>query len=138
MDDSVDGFIRKARAAREERLQAMQNAITNSLDDQDVIGVPPNVAELLQLYFTSYGDESLRSIALFCLGQWKKFHGETQSWALSEGRAEDACMIASDCRAIEDAMTMIAAIGSFSGDQQWREKVKADMQEMVSQEMEGK
>ena len=138
MDDSVDGFIRKARAAREERLQAMQNAINNSLDDQDVIGVPPNMAELLQLYFTSYGDEALRSIALFCLGQWKKFHGETQSWAISEGRAEDACIIASDCRAIEDAMTMIAPIGSFSGDQQWREKVKADMQEMVSQEMEGK
>jgi hypothetical protein len=138
MDDSVDGFILKARAAREERLQAMQNAITNSLDDQDVIGVPPNVAELLQLYFTNYGDESLRSIALFCLGQWKKFHGETQSWALSGGRTEDACMIASDCRAIEDAMTMIAAIGSFSGDQQWREKVKAAMQEKVSQEMEGK
>ena len=128
-----------SKADRERRLQEMQSVISDFfLDDQDLIGVPLIIATLLRHFCISYGDECFRSIALFCLGGWKDYHEKSKNLAISEGQVEDAWIIASDCRTIEDAMTIIAAIGSFSGDQQWREKVKTELQQTLSQEMEGK
>lgn len=130
--DSVDDFLRKARKAKEEDSEALNEWAKDFANDPSTVGVPLSFTEEIECLVAKYGDEALRQIAIFCLGKWHNVHASVvQQMVENEDMA--GCSAASmDAARIGTAIQILDGVGSFGGDDSWRVMLK----ETIVSEME--
>lgn len=132
--DSVNDFLRKARKAKEEETEALDEWAKDFANDPSTVGVPLSFIEEIECLIEKHGDETLRQIAIFCLGKWHNVHASVvQEMAKNEDIA--GCSAASmDAARIGTAIQILDGVGSFGGDDSWRVMLK----ETIVSEMEEK
>ena len=75
-------------------------------------------------WIEKHGDEALRQIALFCLGKWHSIHsGVIQEMIEMEDTAASIAA-AMDSARVSGAIQMLESVGSFGGDDSWRDMLK--------------
>lgn len=124
MFQSVEDFLRKAMGAKSGDRQIIEEEIGMQLDDPDLVGVPENLRASIEAGLEEYGDEALRQIALFCLEKWMGIHEEILEQHIALDSTEPAALTAADLATITSAVRLLASVGSFGGDEEWRTMLK--------------
>ena len=98
----------------------MHEWVQDFVNDPSMVGVPVEMADAIGQLMEKYGDEPLRQIALFALGKWYGVHvGVVQEMVVTEDFS--ASIAASmDAARINTAIQTLETVGSFGGDDDWR------------------
>jgi len=131
MFQSVGDFLRKATSAKNDDRQRISEEIAPTLEDPDVIGIPPELLQSIDELMVSHGDEAIRQTALFCLARWMQIHSEFLEQHQINESMDEALLTVADATRLRVAMEIIANIGSFGGDDSWR----AMLNETLTQEI---
>jgi len=121
---SVDDFLRKAMGAKSGDRQIIEEEIGTQLDDPDLVGIPQDMVAAIDEAVEKYGDEALRHITLFCLGKWMGIHQEVLDQHVELDSTHAAVLTASDLTTLSNAARLLASVGSFGGDEEWRAMLK--------------
>jgi hypothetical protein len=116
--------------------QIIEEEIGMQLDDPDVVGVPENMRASIEAALEEYGDEALRQIALFCLGKWMGIHEEILEQHVALDSTHPAVLTASDLTTLSNAGKLLASVGSFGGDEEWRAMLKEHTVQSILEECE--
>ena len=133
---SVDDFLRKAMGAKSGDRQIIEEEIGTQLDDPDLVGIPQGMVAAIDEAVEKYGDEALRHIALFCLGKWMGIHQEVLDQHIELDATHAAVLTASDLTTLSNAARLLASVGSFGGDEEWRAMLKELTVQSVLEECE--
>ena len=120
MFQSVGDFLRKAASAKSDDRQRISEEIAPTLEDPDVISIPPSLLRSIDKLMVSHGDEAIRQTALFCLARWMGIHSEWLEQHQLTETMDAALLTVADETRLCVAMEMISNIGSFGGDDSWR------------------
>ena len=120
MFQSVGDFLRKAASAKSDDRQRISEEIAPTLEDPDVISIPPSLLRSIDKLMVSHGDEAIRQTALFCLARWMGIHGEWLEQHQLTETMDAALLTVADATRLRMAMEIISNIGSFGGDDSWR------------------
>ena len=104
--------------------QIIEEEVGMQLDDPDLVGIPENMVDAIDDAVEKYGDEALRHIALFCLGKWMTIHQEVLEQHVELDSTHPAVLTASDLTTLSNAGRLLASVGSFGGDEEWRTMLK--------------
>lgn len=104
--------------------QIIEEEVGMQLDDPAVVGVPDNIRDSIDSSLEEYGDEALRQIALFCLGRWMGIHEEMLEQHVQLDSTHPAVLTSSDLATVANASKLLASVGSFGGDEEWRAMLK--------------
>lgn len=103
------------------------------LDDPHLVGVSPELAGLFEKCLETYGDEALRQIALFCLGKWFAIHTEVIEQFVATQEIPSIVSASMDAARISDAITLIETVGSFGGDDSWKQMLHRTIVDAVKE-----
>ena len=131
MFQSVGDFLRQATSAKNDDRQRISEEIAPTLEDPDVISIPPSLLQSIDQLMVSHGDEAIRQTALFCLARWMGIHGEWLEQHQLTETMDAALLTVADATRLRMAMEIISNIGSFGGDDSWR----AMLNETLTQEI---
>ena len=121
---SVDDFLRKATSAKKDERDVIDEEIGNMLGNPAVIGVPPELAMVLEDMLEKYGDECFRQVGMFCLGKWLSIHNKNiQAHIQTEGWQE-ALLTMNDVSKLSTALRIVEEVGSFGGSEEWTKMLK--------------
>lgn len=134
--DSVEAFLKAARAVKRNDQQDVLEKIAPMLDDEDTVAVPPSLLEPLEALLERYGDEVLRATAMFCLGRWLSIHQDILQQHLENEDVDAALWTMSDISKLSLLIKEAHGIGSFGGDDDWRKMVKRTVSEAVLKHLE--
>lgn len=134
--NSVNDFLKAARAAKAEDKSSIHDRLDAILDDASTFAVPPDMLEILEEYLKDYGDESLKAIAMFCLGKWIQLHQDMLQDHIAHGSMECALWTMNDLAKLSFILQGIADLGSFTGDDKWKEMIKATVGQAVMEHCE--
>jgi hypothetical protein len=134
--DSVEGFLQSVREAKSAKRQAVDDGLKDQLEDPDCIGVPSELARTVDGLIERYGDEALRSIALWAIGKWTVIHQRILEQRIITDDCSGAALTAGDLARLNTALRTIADVGSFGGDDHWRTMLKDDLGQAVLETME--
>jgi hypothetical protein len=134
--DSVNKFLRAVTAAKSSKRQAVDESLAEYLDDPDTIGVPVSLSRAVDELVEQYGDEALRSIALWSLGRWLQVHQRILQDRLITGDCSAAAWTSSDLTLIRTGLRVISEVGAFGGNEHWRAMLKEEIGQAVLEGME--
>jgi hypothetical protein len=134
--DSVDSFLKACHEAKSPRRQAIREGISDHLNDPDTIGIPAGLGITIEKLIEKYGDEVLRSVALWSLGKWAQLHCNLLQQRKFHGDAEAIALTAGDLSLIRHTIRTAAEVGSFGGDTHWREMLKDNLGQAVLEGLE--
>ena len=104
--------------------QIIEEEVGTQLDDPDLVGIPQDMVAAIDEAVEKYGDEALRHIALFCLSKWMAIHGEMLEQHIELDSTHPAVLTAGDLTTLANAGKLLASVGSFGGDEEWRAMLK--------------
>jgi hypothetical protein len=129
--NSPSSLIKAAQAAKNGHRETIDQEISPLLDDPHTFAVPPDLLATIEGLEENYGDEALKQLAMFCLGRWCAIHADIlQEHAASEDLPAAVHTMA-DITTIKNALQSISTVGSFGGDDDWREMIKATVGQAV-------
>jgi len=132
---SVEDFLRKTKEAKAKQRPAIEEHVRDYLDDPYMVGVSPDLADTITDLVETHGDEALRQIALFCLGKWFEVHtGVVQQYVENEDVPKALASIM-DATRISDSIALLESVGSFSGDDDWRQMLHESLVSAVNDAM---
>jgi hypothetical protein len=134
--DSVDGFLKAVRQAKSAKRQAVDAGLSDQLSDPDCIGVPADFSRSVDKLIERYGDEALRSIALWAIGRWTQIHQRILEQRMITGDLQGTALTSSDLARLTTALRSVSDVGSFGGDEDWRAMLKEDLGQAVLETME--
>lgn len=135
---SVGDFLRKAATAKTDERKAIDARLAPMLQDSLTIGVPPEILETIEGLVEQYGDEAYKQISMFALGRWHEVHcGMLQQQVDNNGIGE-MLSIMNDISKISTALTILADLGSFGGDEAWRKMLRDVVGQTVLETLEEK
>jgi hypothetical protein len=134
--DSVDGFLKAVRQAKSAKRQAVDAGLSDQLSDPDCIGVPADFSRSVDALIERYGDEALRSIALWAIGRWTQIHQRILEQRMITGDLQGTALASSDLARLTTALRSASEVGSFGGDDDWRAMLKEDLGQAVLEIME--
>lgn len=134
--DSVDGFLKAVREAKASKRQAVDAGLSDQLSDPDCIGVPANFSRSVDALIERYGDEALRSIALWAIGRWTQIHQRILEQRMITGDLQATAFTSGDLTRLTTALRSVSEVGSFGGDDNWRAMLKEDLGQAVLETME--
>lgn len=134
--DSVEAFLKAARAVKRNDQQDVLEKIAPVLDDADTVAIPPSLLAPLEDLLERYGDEALRATAIFCLGRWSGIHQDILQQHLQNDEMEAALWTMSDISKLSLLIKEAYDIGSFGGEDDWRKMVKKTVSEAVLKHLE--
>lgn len=134
--NSVDDFLRAARAAKKEDETSIHEKLSVILDDAATFAVPPDFLEIIEEYLEDYGDEALKAISMFCLGKWIQVHQDMLQQHIAHDSMESALWTMNDLSKLSFLLQGIADLGSFGGDDQWKEMIKKTVGQAVMEHCE--
>lgn len=135
---SVNDFLKAARSAKQDQKEAIEEELSPLLDDPATIGIPPRLLSSIEALIQKYGDEALRSIAMFCLGKWMEIHKEILQQHLSNEDIQAGLYVMADISKLSLLIRSIEEIGSFGGDEDWRKMIKNTVNQQVMEVLEEK
>lgn len=100
-----------------------------------MVGVSPDMADSIGDLVETYGDEALRQIALFCLGKWFAVHGGIVEQYVENQDTSKAIASVMDATRISDAIALLESVGSFGGDEDWRQMLHESVVSAVNDAM---
>jgi hypothetical protein len=121
---SVGDFLKAVNSAKAHDRQTVSDRLATILDDQNTVSVPPSMSFAIDDLQERHGDETFRSIAMFCLGKWMETHHEIMQQHLEHGDMEAALWAMNDISKLSLVLRTIDETGSFGGDDSWRKMVK--------------
>jgi hypothetical protein len=133
---TVDDFLRKAEAAKTPKREAIADGLHDHLMDPGTVAVPPALHDVIESYVHRYGDEAYRQIGLYALGKWFAMHTKLVEEFLANDQIHEACACIMDASRISSAMHLLTDLGSFGGDDDWREMVEETMSQAILEDME--
>jgi hypothetical protein len=135
---SVGDFLRQAATAKQDKRQAIDDHLEPFMEDPATVGIPPDLATAIETLLETYGDETYRQIALFCLGKWHQTHcGILQQHIENDGTSE-MLMVMSDISKLSTVLMVLEQVGSFGGDDDWRKMLRAIVGQSVLETIEEK
>jgi len=137
LDDfsTVNDFLRQATAAKDGKRQAIGAVISPDLQDQGLVGIPPELASTIEEMLQSYGDEAYRQVALFCLGKWFELHIGMFEELIGE-EPSMACSCLMDATRVADSLHLLSEINSIGGDKGWRTMLEQTLSQHILEELE--
>ena len=135
---SVNDFLKAATSAKQEQKEAINEELSPMLDDPSTIGIPPSLLSSIETLMGKYGDEALRSIAMFCLGKWTAIHQDILQQHLETEDFQAALFVMADISKLSLFIRSIEEISSFGGDDDWRKMIKNTVNQQVLEAMEEK
>lgn len=132
---SVEDFLKKAKDAKVKQRPEVEQRVRDYLDDPHLIGVAPEMADLINSLMERYGDESLRQIGLFCLGKWFAVHGGVIEELTQNEQMPAAFAATMDATRISDAIALLETVGSFGGDSDWKQMLYQSLVSTVNDAM---
>ena len=135
---SVADFLRQAATAKQDKRQAIDDQLIPFMEDPATVGIPPDLATAIETLLETYGDETYRQIALFCLGKWHQTHcGILQQHIENDGTSE-MLMVMSDISKLSTVLMVLEQVGSFGGDDDWRKMLRTIVGQSVLETIEEK
>jgi hypothetical protein len=134
--NSVDEFLKAARAAKKTDKQQIADKLGPLLDDAATVAVPPDLLSSIEALVERYGDEALRSTAIFCLGRWAEVHQEWLEQHILMDNIESALWTMNDTAKLSLLIQNLAELGSFGGDDDWRAMLKRTVGQAVLENLE--
>lgn len=123
--ETVDDFLRKVKEAKSQQLDNDANEWAEDyINDPGVVGVPDELCSTIEHLFEKYGDEAFRQIGMFCLGKWHEVHVNAMEDMLNLEDVRGGIAAATDSTKIATALMTVATVGSFGGDEEWRQMIK--------------
>jgi hypothetical protein len=132
---SVEDFLRKTRDAKTKQRPEIDERVRDYLEDPHLVGVAPSIADMLDDLLRKYGDESIRQIALFCLGKWFSIHAGVIEDLVKNEEVPAAMSASMDAARISDAIALLESVGSFGGDGDWKKMLHETLVSAVNDAM---
>lgn len=134
--DSVGDFLRKAHGAKARQRETINEHLEPFLDDPSTYALPPSMAEALDELYERFGDEALKQVGMVAIGKWAAMHEDMLNEHIAnDGRAE-ALLTMSDLSRITTALRILSDIGSFGGDDDYRQAIKKQINQAVLEKIE--
>lgn len=133
---SVDDFIKKAQAVRSDRKDNIAASISPHLHEHGTVGIPPFLATTIDQLFFAHGDETYRQIALFALGKWFETHTSLVEEMFANDQLMEGCSSLMDATRISDALHLVSELGSFGGDDSWKQMLQETISEAILKKFE--
>jgi hypothetical protein len=134
--DSVGDFLRKAHGAKAKQRETINEHLEPFLDDPSTYALPPSMAEALDELYERFGDEALKQVGMVAIGKWAAMHEDMLNEHIAnDGRAE-ALLTMSDLSRITTALRILSDIGSFGGDDDYRQAIKKQINQAVLEKIE--
>lgn len=134
--DSVSKFLQQAQEAKDGQRAAISRGMEPLLSDPTVFAIAPDAANALDKAMEDYGDEALKQTALVAMGKWCELHQEWLEQHIMHDSASEAAMTASDMVKIVQAIKLLEEVGSFSGDEDYRNAMKQQINQAVLEKLE--
>jgi hypothetical protein len=134
--NSVDAFLKAARAAKKTDKEQIADKLGPLLDDAATVAIPPELLSPIEDLVERYGDEALRSTAIFCLGRWAEVHQEWLEQHILMDNIESALWTMNDTAKLSLLIQNLAELGSFGGDDDWRAMLKRTVGQAVLENLE--
>ena len=135
---SVGDFLRQAATAKQDKRQAIDDQLMPFMEDPATVGIPPNLATAIETLLETYGDETYRQIALFCIGKWHQAHCEILQQHIENDGTSEMLMTMGDISKLSTVLMILEQIGSFGGDDQWRKMLRTIVGQSVLETLEEK
>jgi hypothetical protein len=135
---TVSDFLKKASSSKDEERELIANEVDPLIHDPSTVGIPHEMLDLLNSLKQKHGDETLKQVALFCLGSWLEMHKEILAQHLAHEAITEAMVTIADITTLVNSTQQIQATGSFGGDDSWRKMLKEIVSQDVLEEMEAR
>lgn len=122
--------------AKHGKRMAIAASVNDHLSDPGTVGMPPSIAKIYEDLVETYGDEAYRQMALFSLGKWFEHHIFIIDELFQKDNTEGACSALMDATRISDALHLLCELGSFSGDDQWKEMLNSEISQAILEKIE--
>lgn len=133
---SVNQFLEAAKAAKEPARQQVERIMADAVNDPGAFSVPPNMLPTINGLLETYGDESLKNIGMFCIARWLEVHQERLDEWCSMDDMQGALWTMNDISKLATALQIISDIGSFGGDDQWKEMIAKEVSKTMYETLE--
>lgn len=115
---------------------AIAASVNDHLSDPGTVGLPPAIAKIVENLVEEFGDEAYRQLALFSLGKWFEHHIRAIDDLFQSDQVEGGCSALMDATRISDALHLLCELGSFSGDEEWKEMLNSEISQAILEKME--
>lgn len=138
LDDfsTVNDFLRQTAIAKQGKRLAISATVSDHLNDPGTVGLPPAIAEIVGDLVQQFGDEAYRQLALFSLGKWFEHHIHTIDQLFQKDNTEGACSALMDATRISDSLHLLCELGSFSGDDEWKQMLNDEISQAILETLE--
>lgn len=133
---SPDQLIKAAQAAKQGQRDEIGERLAPIIDDPHAFSIPAALVAEIEALTTKYGDEALKSVAMWSLGTWHGIHTDMLQQHNIHGNHEAALWIMSDIAKLGLCLQVLADIGSLGGDEQWKEMLKENIGQAVIEHLE--
>ncbi len=135
---SVGDFLRQAATAKQDKRRVIDDHLEPFMEDPATVGIPPGLATAIETLLETYGDETYRQIALFCLGKWHQAHCEILQQHIENDGTSEMLMTMGDISKLSTVLMLLEQVGSFGGDDEWRKMLRTIVGQSVLETMEEK
>ena len=135
---SVGDFLRQAATAKQDKRQVIDDHLEPFMEDPATVGIPPDLATAIETLLETYGDETYRQIALFCLGKWHQAHCEILQQHIENDGTSEMLMTMGDISKLSTVLMILEQVGSFGGDDEWRKMLRTIVGQSVLETLEEK
>lgn len=122
--------------AKQGKRLAISTTVSEHLEDPSTVGLPPAMVETVKALVEQFGDETYRQLALFSLGKWFEHHIYAIDQLFQKDNKEAACSALMDATRISDALHLLCELGSFSGDEEWKEMLNVEISQVILETIE--
>jgi hypothetical protein len=134
--DSVGDFLRKAHGAKAKQREAINEHLEPFLDDPSTYALPPSMAGALDELYERFGDEALKQVGMVAIGKWAAMHEDMLNEHIANDGQAEALLTMNDLSKITTALRILADIGSFGGDEDYRQAIKKQINQAVLEKIE--
>lgn len=135
---SVGDFLRKAATAKQDARQAIDDKLIPFLENPSTVGIPPTLNDSIDTLLETYGDETYRQIALFCIGKWHQAHCEILQQHIENDGTSEMLMTMSDISKLSTVLMLLDQVGSFGGADDWRKMLRTIVGQSMLETIEEK
>lgn len=134
--DSVESFLRQANDAKQDQRETIDKGLEPLLDNPSAFSISPDIADLMERDLKAYGDETYKQLAAVAIGKWIHVHRDYLEMHLRNDSSAEAAMTSSDMSKLVLAVRLIEEVGSFNGDEEYRQEMKKRIGQAVLEHIE--
>lgn len=122
--------------AKQGKRLAISASVDEHLSDHGTVGLPPSIADIVDELVEQFGDEAYRQLALFSLGKWFEHHIHSIDELFQQDNIDGGCSALMDATRISDSLHLLCELGSFSGDDKWKQMLNSEISQAILEKLE--